>query len=60
MKKVQNFIEARVNHSSISKIIYDSVLMKWIIEYNYDVKNDKFDTFEQLSEFVTHDQSGKN
>jgi len=49
---IADFLEG----SAINEIKFDAYSGKFTIVYNYDVRNDEFDSVEELVEFLKSDQ----
>jgi hypothetical protein len=49
------FIEKYVYGSSIMEIVYNTSQGKWIIRYAYALKDDTFETLQELMDFIVMD-----
>ena len=58
-KALNEFIETYVEGSAIKEIIFNNETKKWTVKYNYDVKDDEFETVKDMIEFFDADQFGE-
>jgi hypothetical protein len=53
---LEEFLETFILDTAIKSISFDNERAKWVIEYNYDVANDEFDSAQELVDFLEGDQ----
>jgi hypothetical protein len=51
-KSLEEFLETFILDTAIKSISFDNERAKWVIEYNYDVANDEFDSAQELVDFL--------
>ncbi len=58
-KSLEEFLETFILDTAIKSISFDNERAKWVIEYNYDVANDEFDSAQDTVDFLKSDQGGE-
>lgn len=58
-KSLEEFLETFILDTTIKSISFDNERAKWVIEYNYDVANDEFDSAQDMVNFLQSDQGGE-
>ena len=53
---VNEFTEKYIHNSAIKQVVFDNVTNKWSISYTYDAKDDTFDSFQEMIEWLYRDQ----
>lgn len=59
VKSLEEFLETFILDTAIKSISFDNERAKWVIEYNYDVANDEFDSAQDMINFLQSDQGGE-
>jgi hypothetical protein len=58
VKEWEEFKEIYLGGSSIKEVIFNNENKKWTIKYNYEVKDDEFESLQDLIKFCNADQFG--
>jgi hypothetical protein len=58
-KSLEEFLETFILDTAIKSVTFDNERAKWVIEYNYDVANDEFDSAQDMINFLQSDQGGE-
>ena len=59
VKILEEFLETFILDTAIKSVSFDNERAKWIIEYDYDVANDEFDSAQDMINFLQSDQGGE-
>ena len=56
VKSLEEFLETYILDTAIKSIVFDNLKAKWIVNYNYEVAPDEFDSAQELVDFLEGDQ----
>ena len=59
-KSLEEFLETFILNTAIKSVSFNNEKAKWIIEYNYDITNDEFDSAQDMINFLQTDQGGEH
>lgn len=59
VKSLEEFLETFILDTAIKSVTFDNEKLKWVIEYNYDVADDEFDSAQDMINFLQSDQGGE-